>query len=57
MKYPLIDCPADYTPHSTVTLTSPTQYQLAMEYLSFCKTYPPAQHRTVRSHLMKFLYR
>lgn len=28
-----------------------------MEYLYFCQLYPPPNHRTIRSHLMKFLYR
>lgn len=57
MKYPLIDTPINFQPHPTVSLTSPTQYELAMEYLDFCHLYPPPHHRTIRSHLMKFLYR
>jgi tRNA-dihydrouridine synthase 4 len=58
VKYPLTETPlAALTPHPTVTLTSPTQFELALEYLSFCELYPPHSARTVRSHLMKFLYR
>ena len=33
------------------------QIDLAEEYLEFCKLYPPRHLKTIRSHLMKFLFK
>ena len=36
---------------------SPTQLELAKEYLELCRQYPPRYPKTMRGHLMKFLFR